>query len=166
MESPNGISRRIGLNTVPDIHKYSHSTPVGDLHPSTSANISANEYNQFNLQNVNAPTPPKWKNNENILEEFKKFKRSCMCIFGGPMGHITNGKVNTNMFLIWAGPDGEDIFENLQLSSTHQYDIDAVFEAFERYCKLIYNFRAVRWKFRSIKQHDPETISTFYHSTL
>ena len=32
-----------------------------------------------------------------------------MCIFDRPMAHITNGKVKTNMFLISAEPDGEDI---------------------------------------------------------
>ena len=74
-----------------------------------------------------------------------------MHIFDGPMAHITNGKVKTNMFLIWAGPDGEDIYENLQLSSTQQYDIDAVLETFKRYCEPIYNSRVARWKFRSVK---------------
>ena len=89
-----------------------------------------------------------------------------MHIFDGPVAHITNGKVKTNMFLIWAGPDAKDIYENLDLSFTQQYDIDAVLEAFERYCKPICNLRAVRWKFRSIKQHDTETINTFYHCIL
>ena len=102
METPVGISRRIGLNPIPDVHTYSTSTPVSQL----CQPIPQDEYNQFNLQNINAPTPPKWKNNENILEDFKKLKRSCMCIFGGPMVHITNGKVKTNMFFIWAGPNG------------------------------------------------------------
>ena len=96
----------------------------------------------------------------------KKFKQSCMCIFDGPMAHITNGKVKTNMFLIWTGPDAEDIYENLHPSSTQQYEIDAVLEAFERYCKLICNFRVARWKFRSVKQHDTKTINTFYHHVL
>ena len=89
-----------------------------------------------------------------------------MCIFDGPMAHITNDKVKTNMFLIWAGPDGEDIYENLHLSSSQHYNLDAVFEAFERYCEPICNFCAARYKFRSIKQHDTETINTFYHHIL
>ena len=49
-----------------------------------------------------------------------------MRIFDGPMAHITNGKVKMNMFLIWAGPDGEDVYENLQLSPSQQYSLDAV----------------------------------------
>ena len=135
MENPVGILRRIGFNPVPDVHTYSTSTPTGKLHQPTP-----DEYNQLNLQNINAPTPPKWKNNENMLEDFKKFKRSCMRIFDGPMAHITNGKVKMNMFLIWAGPDGEDVYENLQLSPSQQYNLDAVFGAFERYCEQYATF--------------------------
>ena len=161
MENPVGISRRIGLNPVPDIHTYSTSTPVSQL-----CQPAPDESNQFNLQNINAPTPPKWKNNENILEDFKKFKRSCMHIFDVPMAHITNGKVKTNMFLIWAGPNGEDKYENLQLSLSQQYNLDAVFEAFKRYCEPICNFCAARFKFRVVKQHETETINTFYHHIL
>ena len=155
MESP---GRRIGLNPVPDVHMYNASTPVSQLCQPTP-----DECNQLNLQNIKAPTPPKWKDNENILEDFKKFKRSCMCIFDGPMAHITNEKVKTNMFLIWARPDGEDIYENLQLSPSQQYNLDAVFE---RYCKPICNFHAARFKFRAVKQHEIETINTFYHRIL
>ena len=162
MENP--VGRRIGLNPVPDVHTYSTSTRVSQLRQPVT--VPQDEYNQFNLQNINAPMPPKWKNNENILEDLKKFKGSCMHIFDGPMAHITNGKVKTNMFLIWAGPNGEDICENLQLSLSQQYNLDAVFETFERYCKPICNFCAARFKFRSIKQHDIETINTFYHHIL
>ena len=43
-----------------------------------------------------------------------------MHIFDGSMAHITNGKVKTNMFLIWAGPDKEDVYENLHLSPSQQ----------------------------------------------
>ena len=60
MENP--VGRRIGLNPVPEIHTCSSSTPVCQLHQP-----APDEYNQFNLQNINAPTPPKWKNNEIFL---------------------------------------------------------------------------------------------------
>ena len=45
------------------------------------------------------------------------------------MAHITYGKIKTNMFLLWAGSDTEDIYKNLHISSTQQYDNDAIFEA-------------------------------------
>ena len=101
-----------------------------------------------------------------IFLRTEKSSRSCMHIFDGPMAHITNGKVKTNMFLIWAGPDGKDIYENLQLSPSQQYNLYAVFEAFERYCEPICNFHAARFKFRVVKQHATETINTFYHRIL
>ena len=82
------------------------------------------------------------------------------------MAHISSGKDKTNMFLIWAGPNAEDIYENLHLSSSQQYNLEAVFKAFERYCEPIYNSRVARFKFRSVKQHDTETINTFYHRIL
>ena len=82
------------------------------------------------------------------------------------MAHIASGKVKTNMFLIWAGPDGEDTYENLQLSSAQQFNINAVFEAFERYCELMCNFRAARFKLQNVCQHEGETINTFYHCIL
>ena len=89
-----------------------------------------------------------------------------MHIFDGTMAHITNGKVKTNMFLMLAGSDGKDIHENLQLSPSQQYNLDAVFKAFERYYKPICNFCVARFKFRVVKQHKTETINTFYHCIL
>ena len=61
------------------------------------------------------------------------------------MAHITSGKVKTNMFLIWCGPDGEDIYDNFQLIDNEMYDIDYVMEQFELYCEPICNFRAARY---------------------
>ena len=159
-------SRRVDVDPIPDVFNYSTSTPVRQLRQQPSRPPMVDEYNYFNLQNIKAPVPPKWKDNENILEDFKKFKHSCIRIFDGPMAHITNGKVKTSMFLIWAGPDGEGIYENLRLPSTQQYDMNVIFEAFERYCEPICNFCATRFKFGSVRQQDGETINTFYHRIL
>ena len=82
-------------------------------------------------QNINAPVPPKWKHSDHILEEYKKFCHSCQRIFDGLMDHITSSKVKTNMFLIWCGPDGEDICDNFELEEDEMYDIDYIMEQFE-----------------------------------
>ena len=169
MENPIGTStstRRVGLNTTPNVHRYSHSTPISNLQSTRAYTGISNEYNQFNLQNITPPVPPKWKNNENILEKFRKFQGSCNRIFDGPMAHITNSKVKANMFLIWAGADAEDIYENLHLTQAQQYNLDYIFNAFEWYCEPICNFRAVRWKFRAVHQHDSETIDIYFHQIL
>ena len=157
MENP--VGRRIGLNPVPDVHIYNTSTPVSQLRQPTP-----DEYNQFNLQNINAPTPPKWKNSENILKDFKKFKKSCMHIFDGPMAHITNVKVKTNMYQygqVLMGKMSMKSFNCLHLSNT-------IWMQFLKPLKEIASlyFCAARFKFRAVKQHQSETINTFYHQIL
>ena len=52
-------------------------------------------------------------------------------MFDGPMCHITSGKVKTSMFLIWAGPDGEDIYESFNLPPHQANDIDLVLQKFK-----------------------------------
>ena len=91
--------------------------------------------------------PPKWKHNDHILEEYKKFCHSCQRIFNGLMAHVTSSKVKTNMFLIWCGPDREDIYDNFELEEDEMYDIDHIMEQFELYCEPICNFCAARYKF-------------------
>ena len=87
-------SRRVDVDTIPDVFNYSTSTPVRQLRQQPSRPPMVDEYNYFNLQNIKALVPTKWKDNENILEDFKKFKHSCIHMFDGPMVHISNRKVN------------------------------------------------------------------------
>ena len=89
-----------------------------------------NEYNSFNLTNVTPPVAPKWKQTDTLLDDFHKFKHSCQRIFDGPMCHITSGKVKTSMLLIWAGPDGEDIYEGFNLLPHQENDVDFVLQKF------------------------------------
>ena len=49
------------------------------------------------------------------------------------------------MFLIWCGPDGEDICDNFELEEDEMYDIDYIMEQFELYCEPICNFHAARY---------------------
>ena len=79
------------------------------------------------------------------------------------MAHVTSGKVKTNMFLIWCGPDGEDIYNNSELTEDKMYDIDYVMEQFELYCEPICYFHAARYKFHQVSQKENETTNAFYH---
>ena len=63
------------------------------------------------------------------------------------MAHVTNGKVMTNMFLIWCGTNREDIYDNFELEEHEMYNTDLIMEQFELYCKPICNFHAARYKF-------------------
>ena len=67
------------------------------------------------------------------------------------------------MFLIWHGPDGEDIYNDFQLDDEEMYDIDYVMQQFKLYCEPICNFRAARSKFHQVSQHENEMMNAFYH---
>ena len=86
--------------------------------------------------------------------------------FDGPMCHITLGKVKTSMLLIWAGPDGEDIYENFNLLPHQKYDVDYVLRRFEEFCEPIFNFRMAWFKFSKVYQYSGETIDVFYNRIL
>ena len=116
--------------------------------------------------NVTPPVAPKWKQTDTLLDNFRKFKRSCQRIFDGPMCHITSGKVKTSMLLIWASPDGEDIYESFNLLPHQKHDINYVLQQFKEFCEPICNFRATRFKFTKVSQHQGETIDTFYNRIL
>ena len=112
--------------------------------------VIMNEYTSFNLASVTPPVAPKWENNEFILDKYHKFQCSCRMIFDRPMAHINSGKVKTNMFLIWAGPDGQDIYSNFNLTATQCHDIDYAMQWFEEFCTPIWNFRAAHFKFTKV----------------
>ena len=82
------------------------------------------------------------------------------------MCHITSGKVKTSMLLIWAGPDGEDIYENFNLPIHQKYDVDFVLNKFEAFCKPICNFRIAHFKFSKVHQYQRESIDVFYNRIL
>ena len=141
------------------------ASPPPARHDPANLNI-VNEYNSFNLTNVTLPIDPKWKMSETVLDDFCKFKHSCQCIFDGPMCHITSGKVKTSMLLIWAGPDGEDIYENLNLLPHQKYDVDYVLRRFEEFCEPICKFRMARFKFSKVYQHNGESVDVIYNRIL
>ena len=119
----------------------------------------------FNLTSIVPPQPPKWKQVDHLYEDFKKFKRSCTCVFDGPMAHVSE-KVKVNMLLLWCRPDGEDIYEGFNLSAHQQYDLELIWSLFDRHCEPICKFHAVRWKFRTVAQAPSENLDTFYNRIL
>ena len=70
------------------------------------------------------------------------------------------------MLLIWAGPDGEDIYESFSLQSHQVNDVDYVLQRFEEFCEPVYNFRATRFKLMQVTQHQGEAIDVFYNRLL
>ena len=156
-------SCHVSIDMTLQVHCFRDDSEPRSHHTHDVDDSDGMVYASFNLQNINAPVPSKWKHNNHILEEYKKFRHSCQRIFDGPMAHVTSGKVKTSMFLIWCGPDGEDMYDNFELTDDKMYDIDYVMEQFELYCEPICNFHAARYKFFHVSQKENEMKSTFYH---
>ena len=141
---------RVITSVLIQLHKFIISEITLEVtvpKPMTGMILIAWYMHLLTFKNITAPVPHKWKNNDNIPEEYKKFHHSCQRIFDGPMAHVTNGKVKTNMFLIWCRPDREDIYDNSELEEHEMYDIDHIMEQFELYCEPSCNVCAARYKF-------------------
>ena len=67
---------------------------------------------------------------------------------------------------MWCGPDREDIYEGFNLKVHQQYDLELIWSLFDKHCEPICNFRAARWKFRTVTQAPSETLDTFYNRIL
>ena len=108
-QEPNGTeqgvqqeSHHVSIDTTPQVHHFRDDSGSRGQHTHDVDDFDGLVYASFNLQNINAPVPPKWKHNDHILEEYKKFCHSCQCIFDGPMAHVTSGKVKINVSdLVW-----------------------------------------------------------------
>ena len=123
--------------------------PVGAPVRQNPANVNiVNEYNSFNLTNMTPHIAAKWKTSETLLDDFCKFKWSCQRI------------------LIWAGPDGEDIYENFNFLPNQKYDVDYVLRRFEEFCKPICNFHMARFKLSKVSQHNEESVDVLYNRIL
>ena len=60
------------------------------------------------------------------------------------------------MFLIWCGPDREDICDSFELKEDEMYDI-------ELYCEPICNFSATIYKFCQVSKREHEMTNAFYY---
>ena len=49
------------------------------------------------------------------------------------------------------------------MPSHHQYDLDLIWALFDKHCQPICNFRAARWKFRTVSQAPSESLDTLYN---
>ena len=96
-------SCHVSIDTTPQVHRFRDDSEPRSRHNHDVDDSDGLVYASFNLQNINAPVPPKWKHNDHILKEYKKFPHSCQRIFDGPMAHVTSGKIKTDVFnLMWS----------------------------------------------------------------
>ena len=83
-------NHHVSIDMTPQAHRFRDDSEPRSrcTHTHDNDDSDAMVYASFNLQNINAPVPPKWKHNDHILEEYKKFHHSCQRIFDGQMAHV------------------------------------------------------------------------------
>ena len=74
-------SCHVSIDMNPKVHHYRDDSEPRNHCTRDVDDSDSMVYASFNLQNINAPVPPKWKHNDHILEEYKKFCHSCQRIF-------------------------------------------------------------------------------------
>ena len=79
------------------------------------------------------------------------------------MAHVTSGKVKTNMFLIWYGPDGEDTCDNFELTDNEMHDIDYIMELFKLYWNQFVTFMQPDISSIKCPKERMRWWNTFYH---
>ena len=56
-------SRHVSIDTTPQVHHYRDDSGSRSQRPCDVDDFDGMVYVSFNLQNINAPVPPKWKHN-------------------------------------------------------------------------------------------------------
>ena len=81
------------------------------------------------------------------------------------MCHISSGKVKMSMLLIWAGPDGEDIYDNFNLPHTRQMMLTMCYNALKN---SVSQFATLGWpdsnsqKYLNVRERTSTHFTTGY----
>ena len=96
-----------------------------------------------------------------LAQQFRKFKRYCELLLSTPgYAHRANSDL-VNYILLWLGPQGVEIFDNLTLTDEQRKTPKKVWEAFENYFEPKSNYRLARFQLRDMRQQPQEPIDSF-----
>jgi hypothetical protein len=110
---------------------------------------------------LNTVKPPNWESNDSV-QEFRKFRRYCEIILSTPLYTSRTGSQIVTDILLWLGPQGVEIFDNMSnLSEKNKTNPDSIWEAFRTYFKPKSNYRLARFQLRDMRQLPNEPIESF-----
>ena len=93
-------------------------------------------------------------------QALKRFKTMCELLFDGPL-HDVSEERRVKYLLLWSGEDGRDLVGSWTLGDDERKQLATYWTKLEEYLKPKSNFRIARFKLRSIKQSDGESIDAF-----
>lgn len=110
------------------------------------------------MAGLSAPTMD-WASTD-VPQALKKFKTMCQLMFEGPLVEKTE-TVKVKYLLLWSGEEGIEIASTWDLSDTESNTLSVYWDRFEKYVAPKSNFRIARFKLRSIKQENGESVDAF-----
>ena len=97
-----------------------------------------------------------------LPQAFKKFRRYCEIFLSTPTYSSKKPEEIVNFILLWMGPRGVEIFDNLKnLTEADKRTPTKVWEAFSTYFEPKTNYRLARFQLREMVQQQGQSIDAF-----
>ena len=106
------------------------------------------------------PVPSMDWHSPDAPQSFKKFKARCQLYFNGPLKDKSEEE-QVNYLLIWSGDDGIELASTWSLNEDDRKKLDVYWARFEQYLSPKSNFRLSRFKLRTARQEQGETVDSF-----
>ncbi|XP_048583273.1 uncharacterized protein LOC125562956 [Nematostella vectensis] len=94
------------------------------------------------------------------LSCIKKFKAKCELIFDGPLKSKSEEE-KVKYLLLWSGDDGIETVSTWNLTNEEKKKLDTYWTKFEEFIAPKSNFRLSRFKLRTMRQEDDESVDKF-----
>ena len=103
------------------------------------------------------PTPTYDWSAEDQVEQLSMFRRTCECIFGGPL-YTLSEEVRANYALVWLGPKGQSI---TTIKKEDKTPLDTLWSAISKHIIPKVNHRMIRDKRYTITREHDESMHEF-----
>ena len=110
------------------------------------------------MAGLSAPTMD-WASTD-VPQAFKKFKTICQLMFDGPLAEKTEA-VKVKYLLMWSGEEGIDVSSTWGLTDNESNTLSVYWDRFGKYVAPKSNFRIARFKLRSMKQDNGESVDAY-----
>ena len=110
------------------------------------------------MAGLSAPTM-NWASSD-VPQAFKKFKTICQLMFDGTLAEKIDA-VRVKYLLLWSGEEDIDVSSTWDLSDTESNTLSVHWNRFRKYVAPKINFRIARFKLRSMKQDNMESVDAY-----
>ena len=106
-------------------------------------------------------TPSLSWSSSNLPDAFRSFRQYCQLIFDGPFA-AKSEKEKVTYLLLWIGSHGRDIYDGWTWTNPDErYQLDAVFNRFEKHIEPQVNSYLARFHFHQCRQAVEESVDEF-----